>query len=130
MEYSLDGEKFNWTEWGGYYEYFPLDSTFYSKFNPLEDSYDFYVVIEPDNLYCTYHVNGGAGAGSGEETAKATAPKNATWNKKFYYPFSENSYFDYTGSISWQIGDMSKDQTFAIDVYKDDVVIWSTTYNW
>ncbi|MBQ7086472.1 MAG: S-layer homology domain-containing protein, partial [Clostridia bacterium] len=136
MEYSLDGEKFNWTEWGGYYEYFPLNSTFYSKFNPLEDSYDFYVVIKPDNLYCTgetitsatYHVNGGAG--SGEETAKATAPKNATWNKKFYYPFSENSYFDYTGSISWQIGDMSKDQKFAIDVYKDDEVIWSTTYNW
>ncbi|MBQ6867134.1 MAG: hypothetical protein IJO16_00485, partial [Clostridia bacterium] len=136
MEYSLDGEKFNWTEWGGYYEYFPLNSTFYSKFNPLEDSYDFYVVIKPDNLYCTgetitsatYHVNGGADAG--EETAKATAPKSVMWNRKFYHPYSENSYFDYTGSISWQIGDMSKDQTFAIDVYKDDEVIWSTTYNW
>ncbi|MBO4939081.1 MAG: leucine-rich repeat protein [Oscillospiraceae bacterium] len=95
MEYTLDGTTWEWTQWGGDYWYFPLNDTFYTDFNPLADSYDFRICIEPDGLYCTgdavysdvYHVNGGAGGFDSaddneterDDTISGTCGVNLTW---------------------------------------------------
>ena len=77
MEYSLDGETWETTEFGGFFHYFPVDwcqyETKYDYTSTAHENYDFRIRIEPDDMYCTggtfysdvYHVNGGVDGTAG-----------------------------------------------------------------
>ena len=128
LEYSIDGVNWETSEFGGFYNYFPVDEVQYAiKYahsSTAYTNYDFRIRIEPDDKHCTggtvysevYHVNGGVDGDAGGYTL--AAPTDLTWHK-FYQSRKDSASVDYNGIISWVVCDPEYDQYLEFKVYKN-----------